>query len=84
VRRTTRDGDGTSHGQIAQAELLKLEKSGQFSDESVRIKASQIHYVTPRRTNNTKDKGDHVRGTIIIVSVIPSYFVSDSLILWTI
>ena len=63
MRRTTRDGGGTGHGQIAQAELLKLEKSGQFSDESVRIKASQ---------------------TIIIVSAIPSYFVSDSLILWTI
>jgi hypothetical protein len=25
-------------GQIAQAELLKLQKSGQFPDESVRIK----------------------------------------------
>ena len=29
---------GTGHGQITQAELLKLQKSGQFPDESVRIK----------------------------------------------
>ena len=39
-------GSGSIHGQIAQAELLKLQKSGQFPDEPVRIKGAQIHYVT--------------------------------------
>ena len=46
MRRRPRGGSGTGHGQIAQAELLKLQKSGQFPDEPVRIKVSQIHYVT--------------------------------------
>ena len=31
-------GSGTGHGRIAQAELLNLQKSGQFPDEPVRIK----------------------------------------------
>jgi hypothetical protein len=31
---------------IAVTELLKLQKSGQFPDEPVRIKVGQIHYVT--------------------------------------
>ena len=44
MRRTTRDGNGTG-GWIAQAELLKLQKSGQFPDESVRRKDTHIHYV---------------------------------------
>ena len=30
-------GSGRVHGSIAQAELLKLQKSGQFPDEPVRI-----------------------------------------------
>ncbi len=41
-----RGGSGTGHGQVVQAELLKLQKSGQFLDEPVRIKVTQIHYVT--------------------------------------
>jgi hypothetical protein len=45
-RRTPRDGSGSIHGQIAESELLKLQKSGQFPDESVRIKDVQIRYVT--------------------------------------
>jgi hypothetical protein len=45
VRRTPRGGSGTGHGQIAQAELLKLQKNGQIPDEPVRIKGAQIHYV---------------------------------------
>jgi hypothetical protein len=32
-----RGGSGTVHGHVAQAELLKLQKSGQFPDEPVRI-----------------------------------------------
>ncbi len=32
------------HGQIVQAELLKLQKSGQFPDEPVRIKGTPIYY----------------------------------------
>ncbi len=36
--RTLLDGSGTGLGQIALTELLKLQKSGQFPDEPVRIK----------------------------------------------
>ncbi len=46
VRRTSRDGSGSVHGQIARAELLNLQKSGQFPDDPVRIKVTRIHYVT--------------------------------------
>jgi hypothetical protein len=45
VSRTLRGGSGTVSGWIAQAELLKLQKCGQFPDEAVRIKGAQIHYV---------------------------------------
>ncbi len=46
MRRTPRGGSGTGHGRIAQAELLKLQKSqGQFPDELVKIEGAQIHYV---------------------------------------
>jgi hypothetical protein len=45
-QRKPRGGSGTGHGRFAEAELLKLQKSGQFPDESVRIKVWQIHYVT--------------------------------------
>ena len=45
MRRTPRGGSGTGHGWIAQAELLKLPKSGQFPDELVKIQGAQIHYV---------------------------------------
>ena len=54
MRRTSRGGSGTGHGHVAQAELLKLQKSGQFPDESVRIKGAQIHYVNVRRTSNSR------------------------------
>ena len=71
---------GTGHGRIAQAELLKLQKSGQFPDEPVRIKGEPVHYVHPRRTSNSRHKGDSVRGIVIIISTIFSNFVRDSLI----
>jgi hypothetical protein len=38
-------GSGTGHGHVAQAKLLKLQKSGQFPDELVKIEGAQIHYV---------------------------------------
>ena len=38
-------GSGTDHDQIAQAELLKLKKNGQFPDETVRIKVAPVQYV---------------------------------------
>ncbi len=44
-RRTPSGGSGTGHGHVAQAELLKLPKSGQFPDELVKIQGAQIHYV---------------------------------------
>ena len=45
MRRTPRGGSGTGHGHDAQAELLKLQKSGQFPDELVKTEGAQIHYV---------------------------------------
>ena len=45
LRRTPCGGSGTGHDQFTQVELLKLQKSGQFPDESVRIKDTQIHHV---------------------------------------
>ena len=39
-RRKSRDGSGTGHGRFAQAELLKLQKSGRFPDEPERITVS--------------------------------------------
>jgi hypothetical protein len=44
VRRTPCGGSGTDHGQVAQAELLKLQRSGEFPDELVEIEGAQIHY----------------------------------------
>ncbi len=44
-RRTPCGGSGTGHDWIAEAELLKLEKRGQFPGELVKIKVAQIHYV---------------------------------------
>jgi hypothetical protein len=48
VRKTPSGGSGTVHGHVALAELLKLQKGGQFPDETVRIKLEdgQIHHVT--------------------------------------
>jgi hypothetical protein len=37
AQRTPHGGSGRVHGHVAQAELLKLKKRGQFPDESVRI-----------------------------------------------
>ncbi len=45
MRRTPYDGSGTDHRLIVRAELLKLQKSGQFPDDHVRIKGTQSHYV---------------------------------------
>jgi hypothetical protein len=42
VRRTPRGGSATVHGWFAQAELLKLQKCGQFPDEPVKMKGAQI------------------------------------------
>jgi hypothetical protein len=36
--------------------------------------------VTVRRTNNVRHKGDNVRGTIVIVCAVLTYFVSNILI----
>jgi hypothetical protein len=36
-KRKSRGGSGNTHDQIALTELLKLQKSGQFPDEPVRI-----------------------------------------------
>jgi hypothetical protein len=44
--RQPRGGSGRIHDLIALTKLLKLQRSGQFPDEPVRIKVGQIHYVT--------------------------------------
>ncbi len=48
MSRTPRGGSGTGHGDVAQDELQKLQKSGQFPDEFVKIEDTQIHCVTSR------------------------------------
>jgi hypothetical protein len=40
----TRGGSGTGYGHVAQAELLKLQKSGQFLDEPARIKSHEFKW----------------------------------------
>jgi hypothetical protein len=80
VRRTPRGGSGTGHGHIAPAELLKLQKSGQFPDEFVKIEDTQIHYVSSRRNSNSRHKADSVRGIVIIVRAMFSNFVTGRLI----
>jgi hypothetical protein len=42
---TPRGGSGTGHGHVAEAELLKLQRRGQFPDEFVKIEDTQIQYV---------------------------------------
>jgi hypothetical protein len=37
-------GSGKIHRSMAVAELLKMQKIGQFPDDLVKIKVSQIHY----------------------------------------
>ena len=64
---------GGSESEILQAELLKLQETGQFPDESAKIKGAQIHSVgvpASGRTRNNRHKGNRVRGTIIIVSTV--------------
>jgi hypothetical protein len=41
-----RGGSGIIHNLIVLTKLLKLYRSGQFPDESPRIRVGQIHYVT--------------------------------------
>jgi hypothetical protein len=41
----SRVGSGTGHWKIAQAELLKLQKRGQFPDKLAKIEGAQIHNV---------------------------------------
>ena len=70
-------GSGTGHGHVGQAELLKLQKSGQFPDELVKIESTQIHCVTCQTYCLQRHKGDGRRGSVIIISVIFSNFVGD-------
>ncbi len=45
VRRTPCGGSGTVHGHVPDDELLNMKENGQFPDDPVRIKDTQIHYV---------------------------------------
>ena len=64
MRRTPHGGSGSW---FALVELLKLQESGQFSDESVKIEVTQTHSRRPV-VLEIADKGNSVRGVIIIVS----------------
>ena len=44
--RRLRGDSGTGHGDVAQAELLSLQKIGQFPDDLVKIQGAQINCVT--------------------------------------
>jgi hypothetical protein len=44
-RRTPRGGSAKVHRLNVQAEFLKLQKSGQFPDELVKLKVAKINYV---------------------------------------
>ncbi len=62
MRRTPCDCDGRV-GWIPQAELLKLQKSGQFPDDPAKIEDSQIHSVDSQgRISNSRHKGHSVPG----------------------
>ena len=52
VRRTPHTGSGTDHGRIAQVELLKIKKNGQFPDEPIRIKDTPVQYVNTQTYYN--------------------------------
>ncbi len=39
------DGGGRVHGHVPEAELLKLEKNGQFPEDPVRIKVTRIFFI---------------------------------------
>ena len=78
MRRTPGVCSGTGHGHVAQAELLKLQRSG--PDDLVKIEGEQIHCVTSQMYYDNRHKGDNIRGIVIIISAIFSNFVSGSLI----
>ena len=73
MRRTPRGGSGSW---FALAEVLKLQESGQFPDEPVKIEVTQIRCVDAR-TSNSRHKGESIRRIVIIVSAIFSNFVSS-------
>ena len=62
MRRTRRVGSGTDPYHFPETELPNLQKIGQFPDETVKKKVSQIHYVTFQTycTRNNSDKGDDI------------------------
>ena len=78
ILKLIRDGNSGTGCWIAKTELLKLQKIGQFSDESAKKKSHK--FSVDVLTYNRRHKGDNVRGSIIIVSVVFPYFVRDSLI----
>ncbi len=75
MRTTPHDGSGTGHGWIAQDELLKIQKSGQFPDELVKIEGVQIHYVASQL--KIRPTYHRIVG-VIIVRVIFSILVKNS------
>ena len=65
MRRTSHVCSGTGHGRITQAELLKLQKSGQFPDESVRTKGAPVHYVNANVPENIMGDKDQLLEMIL-------------------
>ena len=53
MRRRIHDGSGTGHGDVEESELLKLQKNGQFPDESAKKqKEDKFTVEETRGTNN--------------------------------
>jgi hypothetical protein len=63
------------HGQIAEAELLKLQKSGQFACKNKRRTNSLCKH--PDVLSDNRQKGDSVRGaitvTVTMTSILPVF-----------
>ena len=70
MRRTSRVCSGTGHGRIEQAELLKVQKRGQFPDESVRIKGAPVHYVNVLGMTDIKEIEIESGGKLFVCFII--------------
>ena len=82
MRRTPFGEGGSVHRNLRRMNSSNCNKNDQFPDDPVKTKGIQIRYHGrhPRRTRNRRDKGDSIRGTIIIISVVKAYFVISGLI----
>ncbi len=68
-------GNGTCPGYVTQVQLLSRiqRKSGQFPDESAKIKFVHAHSVDDQMSINMRYERNRVRGTGIIISTVVTY-----------